>query len=119
MEIKGTIEVIFDTQQVTESFSKREFVVKYADNPTYPELVKMEMIQDKCQELDDYTVGSSVIANINLKGRKWTDPQGVDKYFNTIQCWKLEKKNGSNQQQQSSTTPEWLNNDTESDDLPF
>ena len=118
MEIKGTIEVIFDTQQVTESFSKREFVVKYADNPTYPELVKMEMIQDKCDVLNDYSVGGEVVAKINIKGRKWTDPQGVDKYFNTLQCWQL----GGVQKSNTNSKPEpkgIIASENEPDDLPF
>lgn len=91
MEIKGTIEVITKEQQITETFKKREFVVKHAENPDYPEFIKLEMIQDNCAVLDGYSIGQEVTAYINLKGRKWTDPQGEDKYFNTLQCWKLDK----------------------------
>ena len=37
---------IFEEQQVTASFKKREFVVEFAENPQYPEFVKFELIQD-------------------------------------------------------------------------
>jgi hypothetical protein len=49
----------------------------------------MEFIQDKCDLLDGYDIGQEVVIQLNVKGRKWTDPQGVDKYFNTLQAWKI------------------------------
>ena len=45
MNLTGKIVEIFDTNQIKETFKKREFVVEYADNPSYPELIKMEFIQ--------------------------------------------------------------------------
>jgi hypothetical protein len=89
MKVEGKLIVVMDVQQVTDTFKKREFVIEFAENPEYPELLKLEMIQDKCSQLDDFSIGQMVIAEFNLKGRKWTDPQGVDKYFNTIQAWKI------------------------------
>lgn len=126
MEINGKIEKIFATQKVTDSFQKREFVLEYVDNPKYPEYIKLECIQDKCSLLDGFSEGQEVSVSLNLKGRKWTDPQGNDKYFNTLQAWKINAA-GQNQGQNSSAgneelppppedKPEWLNAD---DDLPF
>ena len=39
IETVGRLHTIFDTVQVSERFSKREFVVEIADNPKYPQLV--------------------------------------------------------------------------------
>lgn len=89
--VSGRIVLINETKQITDSFRKREFVVEVAENPEYPEFIQMEMIQDKCNVLEGYSVGDMVKVELNLKGRKWTDPQGVDKYFNTLQAWKIEK----------------------------
>ncbi len=89
MNIKGKITVIFETQKVTASFQKREFVIEYAESPQYPEFLKFEMIQDKCAQLDRYTIGQEVDVHFILKGRKWTDPRGHDKYFNTLQALRL------------------------------
>ena len=86
MEIKGRISNILETNQITDSFSKREFVLEYAENPEYPELIKLEFIQDKCSLLDSYSIGQNVNVCFNLKGRKWTNPDGVDVYFNTLQA---------------------------------
>ena len=125
MEIKAKIERIFQTQQVTASFRKREFVVEYADNPQYPEYIKLEMIQDKCDQLDSFSPGQNVTVSFNLKGRKWTDPQGVDKYFNTLQAWRISVEDSVATQStdagngapppRATDQPDWLNAD-DSDD---
>lgn len=114
MEIKGTIEVIFDEQVISDSFKKREFVLRYAENPEYPELLKLEFVQDKCSLLDSYQVGQEVTVSINLRGRKWTDPQGVDKYFNTLVAWKID---GDSVREVDQTTT--VVTTDEPDDLPF
>ena len=89
MEIKAKIEKIFPAQQITETFKKREFVVEFTENPQYPEYLKFECIQDKCDQLDNFAPEQLVNVSFNLKGRKWTDPQGVEKYFNTLQAWRI------------------------------
>jgi len=89
MEIRGKIIEIFEEIQITDSFKKREFVIEYAENPQYPEYVKLEFIQDKCCFLDDFKKGEDVLVLFNLKGRKWTNKEGVDIYFNTLSAWKI------------------------------
>lgn len=91
MKITGTIEQIFETQQVTDTFKKREFVLMVADNPQYPEHIKLEFIQDKVSILDSYAIGDNVDVEFNLKGRKWTNEKNETKYFNTLQAWKINK----------------------------
>lgn len=119
MNIEGVLIHIADTLQITETFKKREFVVEYAENPEYPETVKFEMIQDKCDILNSYNIGESVKLEFNLKGRKWTDPKtNEDKYFNTLSCWKIEKLGQSNMQSAPSKDWKQSGND-DSDDLPF
>ena len=89
MQIKAKMLEIFEIQQVTNTFKKREFVVEYAENPQYPEFLKFELIQDKCDILDDFSIGQEVEVHFNLKGRKWTNPKGEIVYFNTLQAWRI------------------------------
>ena len=135
MDIKGKLVDIFDTTRVSDKFQKREFVVEYAENPSYPEYIKFELIQDKCDLLDSYKVNQPIQVHFNLKGRKWTDPQGTVKYFNTLQAWKLQAPDGDNSGASAGTgasysqntssdlgqqkEPEWLSSDQNEDDLPF
>jgi len=122
MNINGKIIEIFETQKVTESFKKREFVVEYAENPSYPEYVKFELIQDRCALLDPFSKGDEISVDFNLKGRKWEDKTGIVKYFNSLQAWRLEEKKGNAAPDQvpgANEEPEWLAKGEGEDDLPF
>ena len=93
MEILGKIKVIATTEEVgTSGFKKRDVVV--TTDEQYPQHISIQFMQDKCAILDSYNVGEAVKIGINLRGREWIDPQGVTRYFNTIQGWKIEKVAG-------------------------
>lgn len=127
MDIKGKLLEVFDTQNVTSTFRKREFILEYAENPQYPELLKFELIQEKCDLLDGFTAGQEINVFFNLKGRKWTDPKGEVKYFNSLQAWRLQQAEeaqatGAPQEASSDTLtePEWLSDDEgDNEKLPF
>lgn len=109
--IKGTIKVVKDTVQVSEKFSKQEFVVTTEE--TYPQDIILQVTQDKCGSVP--SVGTKVEVSYNLRGREWTNPQGEVKYFNTIEAWKIatvEVEAQPVQNQQPVTPPI-------QDDLPF
>lgn len=89
MEITGIIHELGDTIQVAETLRKRELVIEYAENPQYPEYIKFEAVQDRCNLLDSYSVGEQVTVNFNLRGRQWTDKAGKKSYFNSLQLWKI------------------------------
>ncbi len=89
MEVTGKVKVINETEQVTDSFKKRELVVTTKE--TYPQHIFIEFAQDKCSLLDNYQVGQNVKVSINLRGREWVSPQNEVKHFNTIVGWRIEK----------------------------
>lgn len=91
MYVTGTITRIKDTQQVSDSFRKREVHINTTDEQ-YPQDLSIEFAQDKCDLLDGFAEGQEVTISINLRGREWTSPQGEVKVFNTIQGWKIEPK---------------------------
>ena len=91
MEIKGTLKVIRDIQQVSANFQKREFVVVTDDQ--YPQTIALELHGDKVDIIDAYGIGEFVTVAINLRGREWINPQGEAKYFNTIVAWKIQREN--------------------------
>lgn len=118
MNIDAKLLEKFDTQKITDSFQKREFVVEYAENPQYPEFIKFELIQTNCDQLDAHNIGDQLAISFNLKGRKWTDKAGEVKYFNSLQVWRIESKGAT-----SAPPPvkeEWSQDSFSSDDdLPF
>ena len=90
MKVTGKLLEIKETQQVSDTFKKRLFVLEYAENPQYPEYVSFELIQDRCSLLDGFQPGQEVEVSFNLKGRKWINPEGETKYFNSLQAWRIE-----------------------------
>jgi translation initiation factor IF-3 len=89
MEVVGKIRVVNAEQIVSEKYKKREVVV--ITDEQYPQSINIEFAQDKCDLLNLYKEGDSVKVSINLRGREWVNPEGVSKYFNTIQGWRIEK----------------------------
>jgi hypothetical protein len=90
METTGKLHTIFDTKQVSERFTKREFVVELADNPKYPQVVQFQLTGDRCSQLDGMRVGDEVRIEFSLRGREWRSPSGELKYFNSLDVWKIE-----------------------------
>ena len=120
MEIKGKVYEVNPTMQVTESLKKRELIVEYIENPQYPEYLKFEAIQDRCNLLDNVKVGDDVEVFFNLRGRPWTDKTGKKSYFNSMQLWKINTLAAAGK----STTPEYaapadISSSSDDDDLPF
>lgn len=90
MEIAGKIKVLGETQTFGgNGFRKREVVITTEEQ--YPQMLMVEFIQDKCDLLNSFSIGEDVKININLRGREWINPEGVAKYFNSIQGWRIEK----------------------------
>lgn len=88
--MKGVVKVIKPTQQVSEKFSKREFVVTDNSDTQYPQDIMFELTQDKTSVLDSVMEGQEVEVSFNLRGREWKSPQGEVKYFNTLNAFKVD-----------------------------
>tara|TARA_R110000764_G_scaffold112838_1_gene199969 strand:+ start:1109 stop:1468 length:360 start_codon:yes stop_codon:yes gene_type:complete len=119
MEVVGVIKVKSETQTIgAKGFQKRELVVTTDDQ--YPQMIMIEFVQDKCDLLDSYKVGDNVKVSINLRGREWINPEGVAKYFNSVQGWRVEKLEGEPQEEeQQEFQRETPIDNGEPDDLPF
>jgi single-stranded DNA-binding protein len=96
MEAIGRLHTIFDTKQVSERFSKREFVVEMSDNPKYPQVVLFQLTGDRCSQLDGLNVGDQVSIEFSLRGREWRSPSGEVKYFNSLDVWRVEPAQAGN-----------------------
>lgn len=93
LEIEGKIQEIFQEQQVTDKFKKRDFVVlvENEQNPQYSDEIIIQFAQDKCAKLDGISVGDKVKVAVNLQGRSYNKRDNSGKgYMNTISAWKIE-----------------------------
>ncbi len=77
-----------DTQQVSDKFRKREFVVE-VQSGQYFEFIKFQLTQDKCALADALAVGQEVTVHFNLRGKPYVK-DGKDVYFNNLDAWRIE-----------------------------
>lgn len=89
LEIKGLVKKIFDVQYLKNGLKKREILLLTEEQ--YPQKLIIEFFQEKVKLLDTLGVGDRIKVFINLKGRKWISSNGTEKYFNSIQGWKIVK----------------------------
>ncbi len=107
LEITGKLLVKYDTQQVSEKFKKREFVLELADEingNTYTNYAKMQLVQAKCDIIDRFNPGDQVKVSFNIKGSRY-EKDGKESYFTNLDAWRIEAggasqpaNNGYNQQ---------------------
>ncbi len=83
-EVDGKLHKIFETEQKTDKFRAREFVLEVVDGQ-YPQMVKFQLTQDKCELLDAHSEGDELKVHFDLRGREWNG-----KYFTNLQAWRVE-----------------------------
>lgn len=88
-EAVGKIHRIMDTQQVKDTFRKREFVIEMQDG-NYPQHIKFQVTQDRCDMLDRFQVGQDVTVFFNLRGRPFTNREGQEVFFTNLEAWRIQ-----------------------------
>jgi hypothetical protein len=89
MELSGKLIFISETQEVTEKFSKREFVIETIEQ--YSQQIKFELHQDKTDLIESYKIDEVISVSFNLRGRSYVDKNGITQYSNTLQAWKIQR----------------------------
>ena len=137
LEVTGKLLVKYDTQQVSERFKKREFVMELAEEingNVYTNYAKMQLVQNKCEILDRFSEGDSIKVNFNIKGNRW-ERDGKVNYITNLDAWRIEaaapgmpsqqaapayNNSNSNMGGSNTTGGNFYNPSPESvDDLPF
>jgi hypothetical protein len=123
-EISGKVIDISPVNQVSDKFKKREFVIEKKEAggaAVFIDYIKFQLVQDKCDLINESFLNEEIKIWFNLKGNKW-ERDGKINYFTNLDAWKIEKvsSQGKEQNLQSRTTLEDIppEND-ELSDLPF
>lgn len=122
MEIRGRVHEVGEVLQVTDTFKKRDLIIQYAENPQFVEYIKFEANQDRTSIFDNLNVGDEVEVSYNLRGRPWTNKDGVTTYFNSLIAWRINKIVVSSVTPPPAAIPPTVditNDDGKDDDLPF
>ena len=83
-EIEGSVHKIFETENKSDRFQAREFVIKTEGQ--YPQFIKFQLTQDRCDLVNSYNEGDQIKVYFDLRGREWNE-----KYFTNLNAWKIEK----------------------------
>jgi len=92
LEVTGKLLVKYETQQVSEKFKKREFVLELAEEINgniYTNFAKMQLVQNKCDIIDRFKEGEQVKVSFNIKGNKW-ERDGKVNYITNLDAWRME-----------------------------
>lgn len=120
-DITGKLHRVFDTENKTDSFRAREFVIEL-DDRGYKQYIKFQLTQDRCDLIEEYKVEQMISVTFDLRGREWNE-----KYFTNLNAWKIapvEQPTGGDHADFPSVNDEPAaastdNSQEDFDDLPF
>ena len=68
----------------------REFWVESSES-MYPQTHNFQLSQDKTKLIEGFQIGETVDVSFNLQGRKWTNKEGVESCFNSLDAWRIDR----------------------------
>jgi hypothetical protein len=123
-EIVGKVIDVFPVMQVSDKFRKREFVIEKKEaggGAVFVDYIKFQLVQDKCDLINESFLQEEVKIWFNLKGNKW-ERDGKVNYFTNLDAWKIEKTSSLSREQinpPQSTLEDIPPENEELSDLPF
>ena len=114
MKVTGLIKKVGEVAIVSDKFKKREVWLETDRESNYPQTLNIQLNQDNADKFN-LQEGQEAELEINLRGRTWTGSDGIEKCFNSIECWKWEAV-GSEQKEPAQPSPQAQK---QGDDLPF
>ena len=116
-EVEGKLHKKFETEKKTDKFQTREFVLLVEDGQ-YPQHIKFQLVQDRCEIIDNLTEGTNLKVYFDLRGREWQE-----KYFTNLQAWRVEAVGQESRPKAAAgdfpSTPPMADEGSSYDDLPF
>ena len=91
-EIVGKLIFKEETQHISDRFQKREFVIEVENEKSslWNDFVKVQLIQDRCDLLENIDLNENIKVYFNIRGRIWEN-KGQVSYFTNLAGWRIEK----------------------------
>ena len=89
LELNGTLHEVYPTQQITDKFSKRDFILEIP-NGNYLQHIKCESTGKTCGSLDGVRIGSQIKAKCDLRGRIYQKKDGTKGQMNSVVAWDIQ-----------------------------
>ena len=137
-EITGKLIEKYPTEQKSERFRKREFIVEVVDqngDRSFTNFIKFQTTNDRCDIIERINVNDNVKVLFNIRGNKY-EKDGRVSYFTNLDAWRIETiqagtasspSSNNNQNGQSQERPQYNEShayadssaSAGADDLPF
>lgn len=119
-ELTGKLIEIFEIQQISDKFKKREFVIEVPSegNFNYIDYIKFQLTQDKCDLIDNYDINDMIKISFNIRGNKWEKDDKVS-YFTNLNAWKIESADEDGVEELPVPEEPEITLEEEDNDLPF
>lgn len=131
-QITGRLVQIGQTVQIQpksggQAVTKREFLLDATaydpytgERSEYENIVPLELIGDKCNELNQFKVGDVITVSFALQGRQWTNQAGEQKRMISVRCYKLESKKSKHELPAQQAYPQQpINNQSHTSQQPI
>lgn len=96
-----------------QAVTKREFLLDATthdpytgERSEYENIVPLEVIGEKCNELNQFKVGDVITVSFALQGRQWTNQTGEQKRMISVRCYKIEAKKPKHEQPAQQPQPQ-------------
>ncbi len=116
-EVEGKLYRKFETEKKKDTFQTREFVL-LVEQGQYPQHIKFQLVQDRCEIIDNIAEGTNLKVYFDLRGREWQE-----KFFTNLQAWRVEAAGQESKPKAAAgdfpSTPPMADEGSSYDDLPF
>lgn len=110
--LEGSVHKIFSTEQKSDSFRSRDIVIDTGGQ--YPQKIKAQFVQDRCELLNQYKEGDQVRLHFDLRGNEWEN-----KFYVSLNAWKIERTSKEISRTEPASTGVNGYGQPANDDLPF
>lgn len=83
-KLKGKLILKSEPRQISDKFRVMDFVIQTPDEK-YPQSIQFQLMNDRIQEMDKFTMGEELEVTFDLRGREYNG-----KYYNTLNAYKIE-----------------------------
>jgi hypothetical protein len=124
-QISGKITEVYQVIRVNERFRKREFVIEHkesAGGQPFIDFIKFQLIQDKCDLIDESWLRHDVTVTFSIKGNRW-EKNGQVNYITNLNALTISRGMATPEEGKEAIRSTKLEDapspSPEMDDLPF
>lgn len=108
LELTGRLYDKQNTQQITATFSKREFTIEVveqaANGMTYTNYASFQLANNQCTLIDNFNIGDNITVSFNVRGNRW-EKDGQVRFITNLNAWKIQAVGSQQQQPQAQAQP--------------